>query len=52
MDVLKFAQDIINGKDFSSGASASITGNYLTSKAHANIRSDREMLIRIGRKVR
>lgn len=37
---------------FSSGASASITGNYLTSKAHANIRSDREMLKRIGRKVR
>lgn len=30
----------------------SITGNYLTSKAHANIRSDREMLKRIGRKVR
>lgn len=39
-------------KAFSSGASASITGNYLTSKAHANIRSDREMLRRIGRKVR
>lgn len=39
-------------KAFLSGASASITGNYLTSKANANVRSDRKMLIEMGRKVR
>lgn len=36
---------------FQSGASASITGNMLTTAACATIRSDREMLQRLGRDV-
>lgn len=37
-------------KAFKSGASASITGNMLTTVARATIRSDKEMIKRIGRK--
>jgi biotin synthase len=36
-------------KAFSAGASATITGNMLTTVACATIRSDKEMLERIGR---
>lgn len=36
---------------FQSGASASITGNMLTTASHATIRSDRQMLRGIGREV-
>lgn len=39
-------------KAFCSGASATITGNMLTTVACATIRSDREMLIRLGRSVK
>jgi biotin synthase len=38
-------------KAFSAGASATITGNMLTTVACATIRSDKEMLERIGRDV-
>jgi biotin synthase len=38
-------------KAFSAGASATITGNMLTTAACATIRSDKEMLERIGRDV-
>ena len=34
---------------FQSGASATITGNMLTTAARATIRSDREMLTALGR---
>ena len=34
---------------FQSGASATITGNMLTTVARATIRSDREMLTALGR---
>lgn len=37
---------------FESGASATITGNMLTTVASATIRSDREMLVGMGRKVK
>lgn len=37
-------------KAFKSGASASITGNMLTTVARATIRTDKEMIKRIGRK--
>ncbi|MCD7735466.1 MAG: biotin synthase BioB [Lachnospiraceae bacterium] len=36
-------------KAFQSGASATITGNMLTTAAHATIQSDRKMLAEIGR---
>ena len=36
---------------FHAGASATITGNMLTTAACATIRSDREMLARMGRDV-
>lgn len=39
-------------KAFKSGASATITGNMLTTVACATIRSDREMLTQIGRTVK
>jgi len=39
-------------KAFQSGASATITGNMLTTVACATIRSDREMLTEIGRNVK
>lgn len=37
-------------KAFKSGASATITGNMLTTAACATIRSDRDMLAKIGRR--
>lgn len=39
-------------KAFESGASATITGNMLTTVAKATIRSDREMLSEMGRKIK
>lgn len=39
-------------KAFESGASATITGNMLTTVAKATIRSDREMLSKMGRKIK
>lgn len=39
-------------KAFASGASATITGNMLTTAASATIQKDRDMLTRMGRKVR
>lgn len=39
-------------KAFQSGASATITGNMLTTAAKATIRSDREMFERLGRKTK
>ncbi len=39
-------------KAFTSGASATITGNMLTTAASATIQKDRDMLTKMGRKVR
>ena len=39
-------------KAFRAGASAAITGNMLTTAAHATVKSDREMLTSLGRTVR
>ena len=39
-------------KAFESGASATITGNMLTTVAKATIQSDREMLSLMGREIK